>query len=319
MNVAVTGAAGYIGGWLCRELRTRGHDVHAQDILRGDLTDCDTFAVFDLATAERAKWLRRIKPDVVIHLAALYGRVWGDVDMTKTAAVNAGLTGALARDSAACGARLLFASSSEVYGDSAHSGTAYSPLTPRNMYGLSKKWGEEAARVYAPDGLVITRLNMPYGPAATSPQLGETPKTSGRPGTLGYNVLHSMVWEAAHGMDLTVHRDTERCFTWVGDTVRGIAVIMESGQPGIWNVSRNDQHIQIIDLARRITAITGSTSVITEESTPSSITPRKSLDNSALLALGWRPHVHLDEGIKLSWEYFRCFDRDGVWRGDTVH
>lgn len=321
MRVAVTGAAGYIGPWLCAELTARGHEVHAQDISPQPAADFPAayYRSFDLASTEwRGMWLRCARPEVVIHLAALYGRVWGEVDKVRTAAVNGGLTAELAKDTADAGARLMFMSSSEVYGDAANSGTVHpdSPLYPLNMYGLSKKWGEEASRLYAPEGLMVTRLNMPYGPAyLPPPEKGERPATSGKPGTVGFNVLHSMTWEAEHGFPLRVHQGTTRCLTWVGDTVRGLAMVMESGRSGTWNVCRNDDHVPVSELARRITGITGSLSPILTEEPPPRLTMRKSLSNTGLLDLGWQPAVDLDEGIKRTWEYYRKFDQYGVWQG----
>lgn len=327
MRVAVTGAAGYIGGWLCAELNRRGHEVHAQDLAAPGPLDFPprwvTFHTFDLCDPERARWLAETRPEVVIHLAALYGRVWGETDMVKTAGINAGLTAVLARDTAAIGARMMFMSSSEVYGAIANHRTCYTdarhglvaPLEPLNMYGLSKKWGEEACSRYAPDGLMVTRLNMPYGPACYPPLPGSVPPTSGRPGPIGYNVLHSMTWEAEHGFDLKVHEGTERCLTWVGDTVRGLAMIMESGRSGTWNVNRNDDHRPVAELARKVADLTGSPSRILTEDPPPGVTLRKSLDNTGLLELGWQPAVDLDEGIKRTWEYYRRFDRNGAWQG----
>lgn len=320
MRVAVTGAAGYIGGWLMAELDRRGHDVYAQDLVFPPRTadvHWVSFRTFNLCGGERTRWLRTFEPEVVIHLAALYGRVWGDVDMVKTAGINAGMTAHLARDTAALGARLMFMSSSEVYGAAANDGTVYpeSELKPLNMYGMSKKWGEEACRAYAPDGLMVTRLNMPYGPACYPPPPGTVPDTSGKPGTVGYNVLHSMTWEAEHGLDLKVHAGTTRCLTWAGDIVRGLAVIMESGRAGTWNVCRNDDHRPVADLAAMVVAMTGSSSRIITGDPPPRITLRKSLDNAGLLDLGWKPSVELDEGIKRTWEYYRRFDRNGTWQG----
>ena len=163
---------------------------------------------------------------------------------------------------------------------------------------------------------MITRLNMPYGPAYWPPRDGERTATSGQPGTVGYNVLHSMVWEAELGYDLVVHKGTERCLTWIGDTVRGLCMILESGQSGTWNVNRNDDHREVLEIARMVTAMTGSASNISVEDPPPRITMRKSLDNSrAARELGWRPEVELDEGMKRTWEYYRRFDRNGVWQG----
>jgi UDP-glucose 4-epimerase len=319
MKVAITGASGYIGEWLMAELSSHGHDVHAQDLMRPDgAVNWTAFRVFDLTDDdERATWLRDTDPELVIHLAALYGRVWGEADLVKTARVNAGLTAALARDAASFNARLMYVSSSEVYGQSADGETVYadSGLSPLNMYGLTKKWGEEAAQLYAPNGLMIARLNMPYGPSFSQPEPGSVPRTSGRIGLTGYNVLHSMVWRASHGLDLLVHRETERCMTWVKDTMRALAVIMESGQSGVWNVCRDDDHRSLADIASLVLRITGSESRIVMSDPPPGVTRRKPLDAGPLRQLGWKPAVNLEEGIRLSWEHYRRFDADGVWCG----
>lgn len=319
MRVAVTGASGYVGGWLLSELTRRGHEVHAQDVTKpdGKVAWLMSSVEFDLRDdGLRRKWLAETEPEVVIHLAALYGRVWGERDLIRTAEMNAGLTAAVARDTADAGARLMYASSSEVYGRPADSGPVFpdSPLHPLNMYGLTKKWGEEAARIYCPDGLMVTRLNMPYGPAFFPPS-GPVTHTSGRVGPLGYNVLHSMVWQAEHGMDLVVHKNTTRCLTWVEDTMLGMALVLESGQEGTWNVSRDDDHITMLELARRVVSAVGSPSRVIEVPTPGGVTMHKKLDNTRLLELGWKPSAGLDQGIPWSWAYYRQFNREGEWTG----
>jgi nucleoside-diphosphate-sugar epimerase len=315
VRIAVTGTSGYIGGWLVRTLVERGHEVYGQDIREGaDMT-------FDLNDTQACRdWLTYARPDVVIHLAALYGRIWGEKNLRLTAEANAGLTAELAREVAAIGARLMFMSSSEVYGMTATTERGEirttMPLRPLNMYGLSKKWGEEACQLYAPDGLMITRLNMPYGPAAVLPQQGTIPNFSGRAGMLGFNALHTMLWQAYHGLPITIHKGCTRCFTWVGDTCRGLVMIAESGKSGIWNVTRNDQHITTTELASRCTALVpGCTSSLTEVAPDDQITLRKVLDSDRLWQLGWRPEKSLHDGMIETLDYVRRFDREGRWQG----
>jgi nucleoside-diphosphate-sugar epimerase len=320
MKILVTGAAGYIGGHLCQVLRERGHTVRTQDIQEGLNID----RVFDLSSQGMTSWWvrdqHRAKADIIIHLAALYGRVWGEKNVMRTAEMNAGLTAMLALEAAAAGVRMMFVSSSEVYGMTATTERGEirtsMPLRPLNMYGLSKKWGEEACELYCPDGLMIARLNMPYGPAAVLPEIGTMPSFSGRAGMLGYNVIHTMLWQAYHGLPITVHTGCSRCFTYVGDTCRGLAMIAESGKSGVWNVNRNDQHISTLELAQRCMALVPDcASELRQEEPDAQITLKKLLDSDRLWQMGWRPEKDLEDGMKETLDYVSRFDADGWWRG----
>lgn len=211
-------------------------------------------------------------------------------------------------------------SSSEVYGMTATTERGdiltSMPLRPLNMYGLSKKWGEEACSLYAPDGLMITRLNMPYGPAAFLPKPGVTPEFSGRVGMLGYNAMHIMLWQAHHGLPITVHTGCKRCFTYVGDTCQGLAMIAESGKDGVWNVNRNDDHISTWDLAHMCASlVSGCASSIKVVDPDSQITLKKALDSDRLWQMGWRPTKSLHDGMAETLDYVRRFDAEGWWRG----
>jgi dTDP-glucose 4,6-dehydratase len=320
VKIAVTGCAGYIGGHLIRVLRERGHAVITQD--RQDGRDVER--IFNLADLEMTRWwLQASKPDIVIHLAALYGRVWGERDLRGTVDANAGVTAQLAREVAAVGARMMLMSSSEVYGASAADARTAGgsiptsmPLRPLNAYGLSKKWAEEACGLYAPDGLMITRLNMPYGPAALLPDPGVIPSFSGKAGVLGYNAMHTMLWEAHHGLPIIAHKGCTRCFTHVTDTCRGLVMIAESGHSGVWNVNRNDQQISMLELAGRCMALVpGCASPLLEVEPDDQVTLRKSLDSDRLRQLGWRPEVGLEEGMRETLAYMSRYDKDGRWRG----
>lgn len=326
MRIAVTGAAGYIGGHLTRALAARGHEVSAQDVhgtrqdYRGtpdDYVDRD----FDLGMpADRHEWLSMFQPDLVVHLAARYGRVWCESDLIRTAEDNAGLTAELARDCGRLGIRMMYVSSSEVYGVAAMLPgpvTEDAFLQPLNMYGLTKKWGEEACQVYAPDGLIIVRLNMPYGPAAILPVPGVIPHHSGRVGDSGYNALHTMLWQAARGAPITAHKGTVRCYTWIGDVARGMVMIIESGKAGTWNACRDDDYVSAVSLARRCVRIAESSSDIIEKEPDGQITPRKHLDSHRLKSLGWHPQVSLEDGIRETLPYVAMFDKESRWRGDA--
>jgi nucleoside-diphosphate-sugar epimerase len=283
VRILVTGAAGYIGGWLVPELNQAGHVVIPLDLSTG----CDLNQPGVLS-----EQIEQHKPDVVVHLAAKYGRVWGEVDHAGTVIANAGLTTTVAHECGRRGIRLVFASSSEVYGPWGAEGVPRGPeslLRPLNLYGLTKVWGEQVCRLYAPDGLTVLRLNMPYGPGQ---RLGE----------IGYNALHTFLYQAHLGRPIQVHKGTVRCFTWVGDTVAAIRMLIEETGGGVFNVCRNDDLRDMADVARLACDIAGCTEII-EVDPPDQVTPVKSFDNRGLLELGWSPTVNLEDGARRTHEW----------------
>lgn len=297
MKILVTGAAGFIGTHLCNELMGHDYDVVGVDKSDGDLLDPFTID----------KLLDLHHPDVVVHLAAKVGRAFGEDDLAVTVNDNAVMTSLVAR---ACGDRkiqLVYASTSEVYGDMgtkiAREGGPWE--LPHNLYGLSKRWGEEAASLYAPEGLVRLRLSMPYGP--------------GLPAGRGRAALVNFLWNALNGQPLTVHRGSERSWCWVGDTARAIRMIIEAehsrfqaghflfglnNEQGVWNVGRDDNATSMRVVAEMACAMTGAPmSLIEEVDPPGMQTVVKRLATDKIRRLGWSPTVELGEGMKrtLTW------------------
>lgn len=300
MRVLVTGNEGFIGEHLCRELREHGYDVYGHDLQEGDLAQP---GVLDCRLAE-------LQPKHVIHLAAQVGREFGEDDLVHTVTANAVATTLLAR---ACGQRripVVYASTSEVYGDQ---GSAIcredGPLrAPHNLYGETKLWGERVLRLYAPENLKICRLSMPWGPGA--------------PPGRGRRALDNFLWQAHHRMPITVHRGAERSWCHVSDTVRGIRLVLECGEPmgiadepagwGIYNVGRDDQPTSMVELARRACAMTGAPlSLIELVDAPGKQTVVKRLATDKLRGLGWEPQVELDEGLPELLDWVRQFDAEG--------
>ena len=293
MKILLTGAAGFIGSHLRYELA--GHEVIGVD-RHGDRN-------IDVRRELRPgirDMLERSCPDIVVHLAAHVGRVFGE-DETKTAVLdNAMVTTVLAKDCGELGIRFAYASTSEVYGDrgedECHEDDPLDVL-PHNLYGLSKRWGEEAVRLYTEDP-VIFRFSMPYGPGA--------------PPGRGRRALDTMLWQAQHRLPITVHRGAERSWCWIGDTVRGIRMVLESGQGGAWNIGRDDDPVSMLSVARRACELNDAPLDLVEEvDPPARQTVVKRLSTEKLRGLGWRPEVGLAEGILSVNEWVRQFDRDG--------
>jgi len=203
---------------------------------------------------------------MVIHLAAIVGRAKGEIDPEVTAAVNGGLTAKLARDCARRGRRFVYVSSSEVY-------------MPQNLYGLSKRWGEEAAQLYNPPGLTILRLSMPYGLGNDRSRVTEFAKLFAR------------------GQDVEVHEGATRSYCWIEDAARGIVDLLENVSDGIYNVGRDDDERPMLEVAELVRKEFGGTGRIIVRPIPPGFTPRKPLLMPELRGLGWEPAVSLEEGI----------------------
>lgn len=282
MKILVTGAAGFIGTHLCNELRGR-HYVIATDMRDGDLRDPYTIAnLLDIH-----------HPEVVIHLAAKVGRLFGEDSPADTIVDNAGMTAIVSKACGERGIRLVYASTSEIYGDMGDT-MAHEDMWGRgrvhNLYGLSKRWGEEVAHLYSPRGLTCLRLSMPYGP--------------GLPAGRGRAAMINFLYNALRREPITVHRNSERSWCWIGDTVRGIRMVVEEDLGNDWNVGRDDNATSMLEVAQRACDMTGAPHDIIEEIDPPGMqTVVKRLSTEKLRSIGWEPEVELEEGMArtLAW------------------
>jgi len=278
MRITVTGAAGFIGSHLVPELQQAGHEVHGFDRRDGDLAN----------VGEASYLIQRASPEIVIHLAAQVGRQFGDQDARFTITQNAIVTAHVAKWSQTIGARLVYASTSEVYGDKAYADVYEdTPLSlPYNLYGLSKRWGEEVADLLN-ENVAQMRLAMPYGP--------------GLPAGMGRAAIINFLAQAHRDEPILVHRDSERCWCWIKDTVRAIRLIAESEQMGPFNVGRDDNPTSMYDVAKLAKFITGSNSTIEEIEPPGNQVLVKRLKTDRLRKLGWQPTVDLEDGMRLTY------------------
>lgn len=294
MKILVTGHHGFIGRHLARELRDHGHDVTGIDYA----VEPDADLRLPGVAADR---IRAALPSVVVHLAAKVGRLFGEDHPEETIMDNAAMTALVAHAAAATGARLVYASTSEIYGDQGtHECVEDGPVAlPHNIYGLSKRWGEEVAALYAPDGLVALRFSMPYGP--------------GLPAGRGRAAIVNMLWQARRGEPIPVHRGAERSWCWIGDTVRAARLIIETGAPGAYNVGRDDAATPMRDVAVLACRLTGAPDdLITEIDAPSRQTVVKRLSTEKIRALGWHPTVDLAEGMRRTLEWVDRLDDEGM-------
>ena len=181
---------------------------------------------------------------------------------------------------------MVYVSSSEVYGDHGespiHEFTAYRKQ-PHNLYGLTKRWGEEVFRLYVPD-TVVARGNMIYGPRQ---QTGE-----------GLAALPTFLRLAQERNPIRVHRGAERSWCYITDFVSALRLLIEKGQ-GTYNVGRDDDPRPMREIAEIACRLTGAPTSLVEEVDPPEKhqTIVKRVSAGRLRMLGWKPQVCLENGM----------------------
>ena len=275
MKVLVTGASGFVGRALVEELRHAdgAYGVHPLARTDGDLAD---EGVAEAAVAE-------LEPDVIVHSAARIGVVRCEEATELAVRSNVLATAHVARAAAAHGARLAYVSTSDVYG-SAAAADEDTPTAPESFYALTKLWGEQAAALYAPDGLTILRLANPYGPGVDA---GEAK-----------GAVPTMLRQADAGEPIPVFRGEARAFCWIGDVVRAIRLVLEDDADGTFNVGADGEPVALVDVARVACELTGAPHDLIEEVEPPSGRVMTRVATARIRALGWRPETPLDEGMR---------------------
>jgi nucleoside-diphosphate-sugar epimerase len=275
VRVLVTGTDGFVGRALVGELRhgERAYEVHPIGRQEGDLAED---GVADAAIVEA-------RPDVVVHAAARIGVVRCEQEPLLAVRSNVLATRQVARATAEHGGRLVYLSTVDVYG--AADAEEDTPPAPASLYAHTKWWGEQVSRLYAPDALTVLRLANPYGPGI-------------RPGE-GKGALPTMLRQAERREPIPVFRGEARAWCWIGDVVRAIRLVLEAGVGGVFNVGSDAEPVSLSEAARLACELAGAPETLIEESSPppGRVTPRISVER--LRALGWRPEVTFDEGMRL--------------------
>jgi len=275
MNVLVTGASGFVGRALVEELRhaEAAYEVHPIGRQDGDLSQ--------EGVAEAA--VAGARPEVVVHGAARIGVVRCEGEPELAVRSNVLATALVARAAVAHGARLVYLSTSDVYG-AAPAADEETPPAPESLYALTKLWGEQAAALYAPRGLAVLRLANPYGPGVDAGQ--------------AKGALSSMLRQADAREPIPVFRGEARTFCWIGDVVRAIRLVLEADAEGTFNVGSDGEPVALADVARVACELTGARHELIEEVEPPPGRVMTRIATARIRALGWRPEVPLDEGMR---------------------
>ena len=312
-HILVTGGAGFIGKNFIREMNEHGYTTSCIDKEDNFDVTGDSYTGDLLLPGWFDSVLDSCKPDQVVHLAAQVGREFGEDDIRHTIRQNAEMTAIVARATRDKQISLAYSSTSEIYGDQGPHRVCNEDgpmVLPHNLYGLSKRWGEEVIQLYAGFGTVIWRLSMPYGPGA--------------PPGRGRRAMDNMLWQAHHGMPITVHKGALRSWCWVGDTVRAMRMTLEARKhfssnihdhfpPRVYNVGRDDDYRSMLDIAKLSCDIAGTSySYIEEVDPPHAQTVVKRLSTEKIRELGWKPTVELHEGMEQVYEWVKQFDAEGT-------
>ena len=313
-QVLVAGGGGFLGSHLCERLVAEGKRVTAVDNFqtgrRANLKGLRRETRFELVEADIVqplpRGLLRRKFDEVYNLACAASPPQYQVDPEHTLLTSVVGTRRLLKLAEGCGARLLLASTSEVYGDPhAHpQQESYwgnvNCTGPRACYDEGKRAAETLTFDYDRAGRVsgrVARIFNTYGPRLS--------REDGR-------VVSNLITQALSGEDITVFGDglQTRSFCYVADLIEGLVRLMaQEGQPGPINIG-NPAEMTIRELVDRVLELTGSSSRIVHCALPVDDPKRRRPDISKARALlGWEPRTSLENGLRHTIAWFDAHRR----------
>jgi dTDP-glucose 4,6-dehydratase len=306
-RVVVAGGAGFLGSHLCDSLIDRGDTVVCLDDLStgsrdnvSHLLGHDRFRLVETDVSKALGLEESGSIDAVCNLASPASPPAYLARPFDTLAVGSEGTRRLLELAREHGARFLMASTSEVYGDpevhpqvESYRGNV-DPTGPRSVYDEAKRFAESMTmamhRTYGVN-VGIVRIFNTYG-SRLSPGDGR--------------VVSNFIVQALSGRPLTVYGDGSqtRSLCYVADEVRGLIALLDSDLTGPVNIGNPDER-SMLELARFVLDVTGSTSDIVFEPLPTDDPTRRCPDITlAKTALGWEPRVGLREGIEATIGWF---------------
>ena len=307
MRVLVTGAAGFIGSHLCESLLARDCDVVGVDnFITGSRDNLEPVAHhprFDFIEQDVTGYIRLAGSlDWVLHFASPASpRDYLELPIQTLKVGALGTHNALGL-AKATGARFLLASTSEVYGDPLEHPQReeywgnVNPIGPRGVYDEAKRFAEAMTMAYHRAHGVDTRIARFFNTHGPRMRLND-----GR-------AIPAFMTQALTGAPLTVFGDGSqtRSFQYISDLVEGVWLLMARGDSGPVNIG-NPQELTLLELARRISRLSGSRSEIVFRPLPEDDPKVRQPDiTRAKTLLGWEPRVDTDEGLKRTLEWFRA-------------
>jgi len=316
-KILITGAAGFLGSHLCDRFIKEGYQVIGMDnLITGDMKNIDhllkrdefEFFHYDVTNFVHVEG----KLDYILHFASPaspidYLKI--PIQTLKVSSIGIFHLLGLAKEKKA---RILIASTSEVYGDPLvhpQSEDYYgnvNTIGPRGVYDEAKRFQESMTMAYHRfHGLEtrIARIFNTYGPRMRL--------NDGR-------VIPAFIGQALRGEDLTVFGDGSqtRSFCYVDDQIEGIYRLLLSDYSEPVNIGNPDE-ITIKQFAEEIIKLTDSNQKIIYKSLPEDDPLKRQPDiTRAKEILGWEPKVSRSDGMKISYDYFKSLSQEELFKSE---
>jgi dTDP-glucose 4,6-dehydratase len=314
-RILITGGAGFLGSHLCDRFIKEGYHVIAMDnLITGDIRNLEhlfKLPNFEFYHHDVSKFIHVPgELDYILHFASPASPI--DYLKIPIQTLKVGSLGihnclGLARVK---GARVLIASTSEVYGDpTVHPQPEeywgnVNPVGPRGVYDEAKRFQEAMTMAYHTYHNVETRIVRIFNTYGPRMRLND-----GR-------VLPAFIGQALRGEDLTVFGDGSqtRSFCYVDDLVEGIYRLLLSDYAYPVNIG-NPTEITIKEFGEEIIKLTGTSQQLVFKDLPKDDPKQRKPDiTKARELLGWEPKVDRAEGLKITYEYFKSLPQEELYR-----
>lgn len=316
-RVLITGAAGFLGSHLCDRFIDEGFSVIGMDnLITGDLKNIEHLfkkAEFEFYHHDVTKFVHVPgRVDFIMHFASPASPIDYLKIPIQTLKVGSLGTHNLLGLAKQKNARILIASTSEIYGDPLvhpQSESYYgnvNTIGPRGVYDEAKRFQESITMAYHRfHGLEtrIARIFNTYGPRMRL--------NDGR-------VIPAFIGQALRGEDLTVFGDGKqtRSFCYVSDQVDGLYRLLMSDYTQPVNIGNPDE-ITILEFAEEIIKLTGTNQKIVFKDLPKDDPLQRQPDiTRATEILGWEPKVSRQDGMKETFEYFKSLSKEELYNSE---
>lgn len=310
-RILITGAAGFLGSHLCdRFIKEDYHVIAMDNLITGDLRNIEhlfKLEQFEFYHHDVTKFIHIPGDlDYILHFASPASPIDYLKIPIQTLKVGAMGTHNCLGLAKAKGARILVASTSEVYGDpSVHPQSEeywgnVNPVGPRGVYDEAKRYMESITMAYHTFHGVETRIVRIFNTYGPRMRLND-----GR-------ALPAFIGQALRGEDLTLFGDGSqtRSFCYVADEVEGIYRLLLSDYDMPVNIGNPDE-ITLKEFAEEILALTGNKVKIIYKPLPVDDPKQRQPDiTKAKALLGWEPKVKRSEGLKITYEYFKSLPKE---------